>query len=152
MIAVGRHPAATDSTIIIPGHGKPVSNKSELRTFATCLSIFAIMLWDRRLAEPGGGSCSQTDHGSRRGAFTVRHWPSLFTAFTKVYESSVRATTFIRTEHLLEMYMSFAKTKDGIEIFYQDWGRSTHRVPASWPLSADDWDAQMLFSSTRAIA
>ena len=29
--------AATDSTIIIPGHGKPVSNKSELKEFRDML-------------------------------------------------------------------------------------------------------------------
>jgi non-heme chloroperoxidase len=37
-------------------------------------------------------------------------------------------------------------TKDGTEIFYKDWG-SGHPIVFShgWPLSADDWDAQMLF-------
>ena len=42
--------------------------------------------------------------------------------------------------------MSLVKTKDGIEIFYKDWGKGQPIVFShGWPLSADDWDAQMLF-------
>ena len=37
-------------------------------------------------------------------------------------------------------------TKDGIEIFYKDWGSGQPIVFShGWPLSADDWDTQMLF-------
>jgi non-heme chloroperoxidase len=37
-------------------------------------------------------------------------------------------------------------TKDGTEIFYKDWGRGQPIVfHHGWPLSADDWDTQMLF-------
>src|ERR1700754_1260660 len=37
-------------------------------------------------------------------------------------------------------------TKDGVEIFYKDWGQGQPIVFShGWPLSADDWDAQMLF-------
>jgi non-heme chloroperoxidase len=42
--------------------------------------------------------------------------------------------------------MTVATTKDGVEIFYKDWGRGQPIVfHHGWPLSADDWDAQMLF-------
>ena len=42
--------------------------------------------------------------------------------------------------------MSFVKTKDGVEIFYKDWGKGQPIVFShGWPLSSDDWDAQMLF-------
>jgi pimeloyl-ACP methyl ester carboxylesterase len=42
--------------------------------------------------------------------------------------------------------MSFVKTKDGVEIFYKDWGKGQPVVFShGWPLSSDDWDAQMLF-------
>jgi non-heme chloroperoxidase len=37
-------------------------------------------------------------------------------------------------------------TKDGISIFYKDWGTGPPIVFShGWPLSADDWDAQMIF-------
>jgi non-heme chloroperoxidase len=42
--------------------------------------------------------------------------------------------------------MPFIKTKDGVEIFYKDWGKGQPIVFShGWPLSADDWDTQMLF-------
>jgi non-heme chloroperoxidase len=42
--------------------------------------------------------------------------------------------------------MSTVKTKDGIDIFYKDWGGGPPIVFShGWPLSADDWDNQMLF-------
>jgi non-heme chloroperoxidase len=41
---------------------------------------------------------------------------------------------------------NFVKTKDGVEIFYKDWGHGQPIVfHHGWPLSADDWDAQMMF-------
>jgi len=37
-------------------------------------------------------------------------------------------------------------TKDGVDIFYKDWGSGQPIVFShGWPLSADDWDAQMMF-------
>jgi non-heme chloroperoxidase len=42
----------------------------------------------------------------------------------------------------------FVKTKDGTEIFFKDWGpRNAQPIVFhhGWPLSADDWDTQMLF-------
>jgi non-heme chloroperoxidase len=42
--------------------------------------------------------------------------------------------------------MSTIKTNDGVDIFYKDWGAGQPIVfHHGWPLSADDWDAQMLF-------
>lgn len=44
--------------------------------------------------------------------------------------------------------MSTVTTKDGIQIFYKDWG-SKEAQPIvfhhGWPLSSDDWDTQMLY-------
>ena len=44
--------------------------------------------------------------------------------------------------------MTFATTKDGTQIFYKDWGPKSAQPIVfhhGWPLSSDDWDAQMLF-------
>src|ERR1700688_1473359 len=42
--------------------------------------------------------------------------------------------------------MGIVTTKDGVEIFYKDWGKGQPIVFShGWPLSADDWDNQMLF-------
>ena len=43
--------------------------------------------------------------------------------------------------------MTFATTKDGTQIFYKDWGPKSAQPIVfhhGWPLSSDDWDAQML--------
>jgi non-heme chloroperoxidase len=44
--------------------------------------------------------------------------------------------------------MSIITTNDGTEIFYKDWGPKTAQPIVfhhGWPLSADDWDNQMLY-------
>lgn len=42
--------------------------------------------------------------------------------------------------------MSFITTRDNTEIYYKDWGSGQPIVfHHGWPLSGDDWDAQMLF-------
>src|SRR6202453_5124529 len=42
--------------------------------------------------------------------------------------------------------MSTIKTHDGTEIYFKDWGSGQPIVFShGWPLSADDWDAQMMF-------
>jgi non-heme chloroperoxidase len=44
--------------------------------------------------------------------------------------------------------MSSITTRDGVEIFYKDWGPSNAQPIVfhhGWPLSADDWDNQMLY-------
>ncbi len=43
---------------------------------------------------------------------------------------------------------SFVTTSDGVDIFYKDWGAKDAQpimFHHGWPLSADDWDNQMLF-------
>ena len=44
--------------------------------------------------------------------------------------------------------MPYIKTKDEVEIFYKDWGPKNAPPIVfhhGWPLSSDDWDAQMMF-------
>jgi non-heme chloroperoxidase len=44
--------------------------------------------------------------------------------------------------------MTTVKTKDGVDIFFKDWGPKDAQpimFHHGWPLSSDDWDTQMLF-------
>jgi non-heme chloroperoxidase len=42
--------------------------------------------------------------------------------------------------------MGTITTQDGTQIYYKDWGSGQPVVFShGWPLSADDWGAQMLF-------
>ncbi|VTO24702.1 putative non-heme chloroperoxidase [Klebsiella variicola] len=44
--------------------------------------------------------------------------------------------------------MAFVTTQDGVNIYFKDWGPKEAQPIVfhhGWPLSADDWDNQMLF-------
>ena len=42
--------------------------------------------------------------------------------------------------------MPYITTEDGTQIYYKDWGKGQPIVFShGWPLSADDWEAQMMF-------
>ncbi|WP_036503892.1 MULTISPECIES: alpha/beta fold hydrolase [Nocardia] len=42
--------------------------------------------------------------------------------------------------------MPFITTSDGVDIYYKDWGSGQPIVFShGWPLSSDDWDAQLMF-------
>ena len=44
--------------------------------------------------------------------------------------------------------MPFVTTADGVDIFYKDWGPKEAQALVfhhGWPLSSDDWDAQLIF-------
>lgn len=50
--------------------------------------------------------------------------------------------------------MAYVTTSDGVEIFFKDWGPKDAQpimFHHGWPLSSDDWDAQMLFFVTRGF-
>ena len=48
--------------------------------------------------------------------------------------------------------MSTITTKDGAQIFYKDWGAGQPLVFShGWPLTADDWEAQMMFFADRGF-
>jgi non-heme chloroperoxidase len=48
--------------------------------------------------------------------------------------------------------MSWVTTDDGTQIYYKDWGSGKPIVFShGWPLSADDWDAQMMFFLDRGF-
>ena len=51
-------------------------------------------------------------------------------------------------QHQGDFSMATITTADGIEIFYKDWGPKDAQpimFHHGWPLSSDDWDAQLLF-------
>jgi non-heme chloroperoxidase len=60
--------------------------------------------------------------------------------------ASTQKTNHANRKDRNAMTSSFITTKDGTQIFYKDWGTGQPIVfHHGWPLSADDWDAQMLF-------
>ncbi len=77
---------------------------------------------------------------------TLRAGAVLAAGITLPFHSTFAATaTQAQTG---ENTMGFVKTTDGTEIFYKDWGPKDAQPIVfhhGWPLSADDWDAQMLF-------
>jgi non-heme chloroperoxidase len=50
----------------------------------------------------------------------------------------------------LEKIMTTLTLRDGTELYYKDWGSGQPILFShGWPLSADMWDAQMLFFAER---
>ncbi|WP_108683349.1 alpha/beta fold hydrolase [Methyloceanibacter sp. wino2] len=50
--------------------------------------------------------------------------------------------------------MPTVTTEDGVEIFYKDWGSKDAQpivFSHGWPLTSDDWDAQMMFFNNRGF-
>jgi len=67
-----------------------------------------------------------------------------------LYLGSASRVAGVTTQSEGKQAMNKVKTKDGVEIFYKDWGKGQPIVFShGWPLSADDWDAQMMFFVTR---
>jgi non-heme chloroperoxidase len=62
-------------------------------------------------------------------------------------DSASASSKKVKVQHQTQEHaMSMIKTKDGTQIFYKDWGSGQPIVfHHGWPLSADDWDNQMLF-------
>jgi non-heme chloroperoxidase len=57
--------------------------------------------------------------------------------------ASAQPTRSTSTENT---YMDTVTTTDGVKIFYKDWGKGQPIVfHHGWPLSADDWDTQLVF-------
>ena len=52
------------------------------------------------------------------------------------------------------MSSGFFTTNDGVNIFFKDWGPKTAQPIVfhhGWPLSSDDWDAQMMFFALKGF-
>src|SRR5690606_15200645 len=73
-----------------------------------------------------------------RGTFTIC---STTSARNRCWPRSLRGYARTRSSA-----MPVFKTREGVEIFYKDWGTGRPLVfHHGWPLSADDWDAQLRF-------
>lgn len=63
-------------------------------------------------------------------------------------------STSASTTHAGQATMSTIVTKDGTTIFFKDWGPKNAQpimFHHGWPLSSDDWDAQLLFFVQRGF-
>lgn len=63
-------------------------------------------------------------------------------------KNTINLFTYLRnvSQPTGEKHMNTIVVKDGIEIYYKDWGSGQPIVFShGWPLSADDWDNQMMF-------
>ncbi|AZO16444.1 MULTISPECIES: alpha/beta hydrolase [unclassified Mesorhizobium] len=84
-------------------------------------------------------------HLSRRQALVAGATVSLALA---VPAFAMKKSSSNQSKGTHAMTHSFVTTKDGVDIFYKDWGPKDAQpimFHHGWPLSSDDWDAQMLF-------
>lgn len=62
------------------------------------------------------------------------------------------------SEPRIERTANYISTRDGVQLYYKDWGPRNGRVVTfshGWPLSSDSWEAQMIFladSGYRVVA
>ncbi|OYX73782.1 MAG: alpha/beta hydrolase [Caulobacter sp. 32-67-35] len=90
-------------------------------------------------------------HASRRGVLAtglslaaISVAPSLIPALP----ASAQAAPSQATKGSSTMSSGFVSAQDGVQIFYKDWGPKSAQPIVfhhGWPLSSDDWDAQMMF-------
>jgi non-heme chloroperoxidase len=87
-----------------------------------------------------------TAGASRRDVMVGSAVAAVATALPALLTGRASAATSTSKEQKGTNAMSTITTKDGVHIFYKDWGHGQPIVfHHGWPLSSDDWDAQMLF-------
>jgi len=92
---------------------------------------------------------STTNPSSHR--ISRRHFVAATAASTAALVLSHSASAAILNpvstdQHPKENLMDMITVKDGTRIFFKDWGKGQPIVFShGWPLSGDDWDAQMMF-------
>ncbi|PLR25130.1 alpha/beta hydrolase [Caulobacter zeae] len=87
---------------------------------------------------------SSHDGASRRDVLAV----GLGLAAFSVAPTFAAASPASPTPGAKTMSSGFVTTKDGVQIYYKDWGPKTAQPIVfhhGWPLTADDWDNQMMF-------
>ena len=89
---------------------------------------------------------SYTAGASRRDVIVGSALAAVATAIPALLTAPASAATPTLNRGEGKNAMNTITTKDGVQIFYKDWG---HGQPVvfhhGWPLSSDDWDTQMLF-------
>jgi non-heme chloroperoxidase len=92
---------------------------------------------------------SQSNQASRRGVMTAGFGLAAAAAASLGQAAQAATPKAAVTPHAANRAESgFVTTRDGVQIFYKDWGPKTAQPIVfhhGWPLSADDWDAQMMF-------
>ncbi|WP_454758418.1 alpha/beta fold hydrolase [Caulobacter segnis] len=92
---------------------------------------------------------SQSNQASRRGVMTAGFGLAAVAAASLGATAQAATPKATTTPHAANRAESgFVTTKDGVQIFYKDWGPKDAQPIVfhhGWPLSADDWDAQMMF-------
>jgi non-heme chloroperoxidase len=89
-----------------------------------------------------------TPGASRRDVLTSGLSLTILAALPSLSPASAAAASKTQTQGAFHMSSGFVTTKDGVKIFYKDWGPKTAQPIVfhhGWPLSSDDWDAQMMF-------
>jgi non-heme chloroperoxidase len=93
-------------------------------------------------------SPSKDDGASRRGVLASGLSLAAMTALPSLSPASAQAAQDPLAKGAPRMSSGYITTKDGTQIYYKDWGPKTAQPIVfhhGWPLSADDWDAQMMF-------
>ena len=88
---------------------------------------------------------SQSNQASRRGLMAAGLGLAAAAAAPLAAQA---ATTKATSSAATRAQSGYVTTKDGVQIFYKDWGPKEAQPIVfhhGWPLSADDWDAQMMF-------
>jgi non-heme chloroperoxidase len=87
-----------------------------------------------------------TAGASRRNVIVGSALAAVATAIPALFTAPASAATSTSNRGEGTNTMNTITTKDGVQIFYKDWGHGQPIVfHHGWPLSSDDWDTQMLF-------
>jgi len=87
-------------------------------------------------------------HPARRDVIGFGLGAALVASLPAAAQTAIR----VSSEDQEDTTMGTVTTKDNVEIFYKDWGPKDAQPIVfhhGWPLSSDDWDAQMLFFLNR---
>ncbi len=99
------------------------------------------------MSTPAASLLPESGHPSRRTILELSAAAVLAAAVGPV-SPAFAATSTPNVKGTASMSNYTITTKDGVEIFFKDWGPKDAQpimFHHGWPLSSDDWDAQMLF-------